>query len=169
MTTRVLERLRHKDDDDPLAALTDQERKILEHIAEGMTNRQIGEAMFLSNNYEAELLGNPGMRQAEAEGYRAGIDAYFAWLLPQVPTPVPTPPPTPEPTAPPTAPPTDTPSPAPTPPSPTEIRVHRRTSAERSVGALARAGTLSSARPANASEPAVRADRGAAADLLHGP
>ena len=80
----------------------------------------IGEAMFLSNNYEAELLGNPGMRQAEAEGYRAGIDAYFAWLLPQVPaTPVPTPTPTPEPTPPPTPPPTDTPSPGPTPPSAT--------------------------------------------------
>jgi len=79
----------------------------------------IGEAMFLSNNYEADLLRSPDMRQAEAEGYRAGIDAYFAWILPQVPTPVPTPAPTPEPTAPPTPPPTDTPSPGPTPPSPT--------------------------------------------------
>lgn len=75
----------------------------------------IGEAMFLSNDSEAHQLWRPEMRQAIAEGYKAGIDAYFAWLLPQVPTPTPTPVPTPEPTAPPTPPPTDTPSPAPTP------------------------------------------------------
>ena len=79
----------------------------------------IGEAMFLSNDYEAELLRSGDMRQAVANGYKAGIDAYFAWILPQVPTPVPTPPPTPEPTAPPTAPPTDTAIAAPTPPPPT--------------------------------------------------
>jgi N-acetylmuramoyl-L-alanine amidase len=88
----------------------------------------IGEAMFLSNYTEAGQLGRPEMRQAIADGYKAGIDAYFAWILPQVPaptpapppppTPEPPPPPTPEPTAPPTPPPTDTPSPAPTPPSP---------------------------------------------------
>jgi N-acetylmuramoyl-L-alanine amidase len=76
----------------------------------------IGEAMFLSNDTEAQQLWRPEMRQAIAEGYKAGIDAYFAWLLPQVPaTPVPTPPPTPEPTPPPT----DTPAPSPTPGSPT--------------------------------------------------
>src|SRR3546814_3888308 len=34
VTTRVLERLRHKDDDVALAALTDQERQIPGHIAE---------------------------------------------------------------------------------------------------------------------------------------
>jgi N-acetylmuramoyl-L-alanine amidase len=88
----------------------------------------IGEAMFLSNYTEAQQLSRPEMRQAVADGYKAGIDAYFAWLLPQVPatpvpaplpTPEPTPQPTPEPTAPPTAPPTDTPSPEPTPPPPT--------------------------------------------------
>ena len=78
----------------------------------------IGEAMFLSNDFEAQQLWRPEMRQAEAEGYKAGIDAYFAWLLPQVPTPAPTPVPTPEPTPVPTTPPTDTPSPEPTPPSP---------------------------------------------------
>jgi N-acetylmuramoyl-L-alanine amidase len=78
----------------------------------------IGEAMFLSNDYEAQQLARPEMRQAIAEGYKAGIDAYFAWLLPQMPTPAPTPPPTPEPAPPPPpptpAPPTDTPAPAPT-------------------------------------------------------
>ena len=71
VTTRVLERLRHKDDDDPLAALTDQERKILEHIAEGMTNRQIGEVMFLAEktvkNYVSNMFAKLGMsRRTEA-------------------------------------------------------------------------------------------------------
>jgi N-acetylmuramoyl-L-alanine amidase len=83
----------------------------------------IGEAMFVSNDFEAQQLWRPEMRQAIAEGYKDGIDAYFGWLLPQVPppspTPVPTPVPTPEPTPAPTAPPTDTPSPTPPPPSST--------------------------------------------------
>ncbi|TDE12287.1 response regulator transcription factor [Jiangella asiatica] len=45
---------------DPLAALTDQERRILELIGEGLTNRQIGERMFLAEktikNYVSSLL-----------------------------------------------------------------------------------------------------------------
>ncbi len=67
VTTRVLERLRHKDDDDPLAALTDQERKILEHIAEGLTNRQIAQQMFLAEktvkNYVSSLLAKLGLER----------------------------------------------------------------------------------------------------------
>jgi DNA-binding NarL/FixJ family response regulator len=45
VTARVLERMRTGASDQPeeLAALTDQERKILALIAEGLTNRQIGE------------------------------------------------------------------------------------------------------------------------------
>lgn len=78
VTTRVLERLRHKDDDDPLAALTDQERKILEHIAEGLTNRQIGEVMFLAEktvkNYVSNMLAKLGMsRRTEAAAYAARL------------------------------------------------------------------------------------------------
>lgn len=78
VTTRVLERLRHKDDDDPLAALTDQERKILEHIAEGMTNRQIGEVMFLAEktvkNYVSNMFAKLGMsRRTEAAAYAARL------------------------------------------------------------------------------------------------
>lgn len=76
----------------------------------------IGEAMFLSNDYEAQLLWQPGTRQAIADGYKAGIDAYFAWIQSQLPTPTPTPAPTPSPT------PTPAPTPSPTPsatPSPT--------------------------------------------------
>jgi len=78
VTTRVLERLRHKDDDDPLAALTDQERKILEHIAEGLTNRQIGEQMFLAEktvkNYVSNMFAKLGMsRRTEAAAYAARL------------------------------------------------------------------------------------------------
>jgi N-acetylmuramoyl-L-alanine amidase len=88
----------------------------------------IAEAMFLSNDFEAQLLWQPGMRQAIAEGYKAGIDAYFAWIQSQLPptpqpTPVPTDTPTAAPTPPPTPVPTATPTPAPTatlpPPTPT--------------------------------------------------
>jgi two-component system, NarL family, response regulator DevR len=78
VTTRVLERLRHKDDDDPLAALTDQERKILELIAEGLTNRQIGERMFLAEktvkNYVSNMFAKLGMsRRTEAAAYAARL------------------------------------------------------------------------------------------------
>jgi DNA-binding NarL/FixJ family response regulator len=80
VTTRVLERLRHPqpEEDDPLAELTPQERRILDHIAEGMTNRQIGEAMFLAEktvkNYVSNLLTKLGMaRRSEAAAYAARL------------------------------------------------------------------------------------------------
>ena len=78
VTTRVLERLRHRDDADELAALTDQERKILGHIGEGMTNRQIGEQMFLAEktvkNYVSNLFAKLGMsRRTEAAAYAARL------------------------------------------------------------------------------------------------
>ena len=78
VTTRVLERLRHKDDDDPLAALTDQERKILDLIGEGLTNRQIGERMFLAEktvkNYVSNMFAKLGMtRRTEAAAYAARL------------------------------------------------------------------------------------------------
>ena len=67
VTARVLERLRHKDDEDELSVLTDQERKILELIAEGLTNRQIGERMFLAEktvkNYVSSLLAKLGLER----------------------------------------------------------------------------------------------------------
>jgi DNA-binding NarL/FixJ family response regulator len=74
VTTRVLERLRTKDDPDELAKLTDQERVILEHIAEGLTNRQIGEQMFLAEktvkNYVSNIFSKLGMsRRTEAAAY----------------------------------------------------------------------------------------------------
>jgi two-component system, NarL family, response regulator DevR len=78
VTTRVLERLRHKDDKDELAVLTDQERKILELIAEGLTNRQIGERMYLAEktvkNYVSNMFVKLGMsRRTEAAAYAARL------------------------------------------------------------------------------------------------
>ena len=69
VTTRVLERMRTGASDQPeeLATLTDQERKILALIAEGMTNRQIGERMFLAEktvkNYVSSLLAKLGLER----------------------------------------------------------------------------------------------------------
>jgi two-component system, NarL family, response regulator DevR len=78
VTTRVLERLRHRDDADELAALTNQERTILELIAEGLTNRQIGERMFLAEktvkNYVSNMFSKLGMsRRTEAAAYAARL------------------------------------------------------------------------------------------------
>ncbi len=77
MTTAVLERLRHpaEEDNDPrYASLTEQERKILAEIAEGKTNRQIAQTMFLAEktvkNYVSGLLRKLGMeRRTEAAVY----------------------------------------------------------------------------------------------------
>ncbi len=78
VTTRVLERLRHKDDDDELSALTDQERKILDLIGEGLTNREIGERLFLAEktvkNYVSNMFAKLGMsRRTEAAAYAARL------------------------------------------------------------------------------------------------
>lgn len=72
LTGKVLERLRKGDEEDPrLASLSDQERRILELIAEGLTNRQIAETMHLAEktvkNYVSNLLAKLGMqRRTEA-------------------------------------------------------------------------------------------------------
>jgi DNA-binding NarL/FixJ family response regulator len=63
---------------DPLAALTPQERRILELIGEGMTNRQIGERMFLAEktvkNYVSTLFAKLGMeRRTQAAAYAARV------------------------------------------------------------------------------------------------
>ncbi len=78
-TARVMERLRSPSrTDDPLAALTPQERRILDLIAEGRTNRQIGEAMFLAEktvkNYVSNLLVKLGMeRRTQAAAFAARL------------------------------------------------------------------------------------------------
>ena len=72
VTRRVLDRLRNPAPvDDRLAQLTDQERRILELIARGMTNRQIGGELHLAEktvkNYVSNMLAKLGMsRRTEA-------------------------------------------------------------------------------------------------------
>jgi len=72
LTQRVLERLRKGDEEDKrLDSLTPQERRILDQIAQGKTNRQIGEELFLAEktvkNYVSNLLSKLGMeRRTEA-------------------------------------------------------------------------------------------------------
>jgi two-component system response regulator DevR len=68
LVARVLDRVRRGADEHPeLAALTDQERKVLELIAEGLTNRQIGERMFLAEktvkNYVSSILAKLGLER----------------------------------------------------------------------------------------------------------
>ncbi|MDP4510061.1 response regulator [Nonomuraea turcica] len=67
-TAAMLQRLRDQASrKDPLATLTEQERHILELIGEGLTNRQIGERMFLAEktvkNYVSNLLSKLNMQR----------------------------------------------------------------------------------------------------------
>ena len=81
----VVERLRkawgHEQPTDPrLAALTPQERRILDSIAQGLTNRQIGESLSLAEktvkNYVTSVLAKLGMeRRTQAAVYIAGQGA----------------------------------------------------------------------------------------------
>lgn len=78
VTARVLERVRRNDEPEELASLTNQERRILDLIAEGLTNRQIGERMYLAEktvkNYVSNLLAKLGMsRRTEAAVYAARL------------------------------------------------------------------------------------------------
>ncbi|MEV0567822.1 response regulator transcription factor [Dactylosporangium sp. NPDC050588] len=68
VTARVLERIRKgPEQPDELKNLTDQERKILLHVAEGLTNREIAERMFLAEktvkNYVSSLLAKLGLER----------------------------------------------------------------------------------------------------------
>jgi DNA-binding NarL/FixJ family response regulator len=63
---------------DPLAGLTPQEKRILELIGEGLTNRQIGEHLFLAEktvkNYISGLFAKLGMeRRTQAAAYAARV------------------------------------------------------------------------------------------------
>jgi DNA-binding NarL/FixJ family response regulator len=80
-TARMLERLREQaSKKDPLGALSEQERRILELIGEGLTNRQIGERMFLAEktvkNYVSNLLAKLDMqRRTQAAALAAQLKA----------------------------------------------------------------------------------------------
>jgi two-component system, NarL family, response regulator DevR len=66
-TAQVLDRLRGATARGPVDSLSDQERTVLVLIGEGLTNRQIGERMFLAEktvkNYVSHLLAKLGMQR----------------------------------------------------------------------------------------------------------
>jgi two-component system, NarL family, response regulator DevR len=80
ITGKVLERLRKPSTtDERLARLSDQERRILALIAEGMTNRQIAGEMYLAEktvkNYVSNLLAKLGMeRRTEAAVFATKLE-----------------------------------------------------------------------------------------------
>jgi two-component system, NarL family, response regulator DevR len=79
VTERLLNRLRDGEPEDKmLASLSEREREILGLITEGLTNRQIGERLFLAEktvkNYVSGLLAKLGMqRRTQAAVYGAEI------------------------------------------------------------------------------------------------
>jgi two-component system response regulator DevR len=79
VTAAVLERLRTgPEPDERLGRLTDQERRILDLVADGLTNRQIAEQVHLAEktvkNYVSNILSKLGMqRRTQAAVYAAGL------------------------------------------------------------------------------------------------
>ena len=80
-TARVLDRLRAgQQHDERLDALSEQERRILDLIGEGLTNRQIGDTLHLAEktvkNYVSSILAKLGMeRRTQAAAYIARVEA----------------------------------------------------------------------------------------------
>jgi DNA-binding NarL/FixJ family response regulator len=67
-TAALMNRIRRaREEQDPLNTLTEQERQVFDLIGEGLTNRQIGERMFLAEktikNYVSHLLNKLGMQR----------------------------------------------------------------------------------------------------------
>jgi len=87
VTHRVLERVREAARQEVAAAfadLTEQELRVLEQIAEGKTNREIAEALYLGEgtvrNYVSSILGKLGLtNRAEAAAYavRHNVSEYL--------------------------------------------------------------------------------------------
>jgi DNA-binding NarL/FixJ family response regulator len=81
LAARVADRLRAApEQDERLARLTPQERRILVLIADGLTNRQIGAEMHLAEktvkNYVSNLLAKLGMaRRTQAAVFVARLEA----------------------------------------------------------------------------------------------
>ncbi|MDQ1483639.1 MAG: hypothetical protein QOF35_1715 [Actinomycetota bacterium] len=79
VTGRLLERLRHPTVTDPrVSALTVREREILDLIADGLSNKQIGESLFLAEktvkNYVSALLSKLDMqRRTQAAVFGAAV------------------------------------------------------------------------------------------------
>jgi two-component system, NarL family, response regulator DevR len=76
MTGRLLARIRERRNS-PAENLTDQERRILELIAEGLTNKEIAERLYLADqtvkNYVSHVLTKLGMSRTRAAVYAAGL------------------------------------------------------------------------------------------------
>jgi DNA-binding NarL/FixJ family response regulator len=77
MTATVIERLRNPlVGNDPLTGLSEQERRVFDHIGAGLTNRQIGEQMFLAEktvkNYVSSVLAKLGMQRRTQAAALAG-------------------------------------------------------------------------------------------------
>ncbi|MDT4922651.1 MAG: two-component system, NarL family, response regulator DevR [Pseudonocardiales bacterium] len=81
VTGQVLARLRNPPQGDHrLATLTEQERRVLDLVADGLTNRQIGAEMFLAEktikNYVSSIFAKLGLeRRAQAAVYGAAVRA----------------------------------------------------------------------------------------------
>ena len=79
LVERATERIRREaEEDERIAALSPQERRILDLLAEGRTNRQIAEELYLAEktvkNYVSNLLSKMGMsRRTEAAVYAARL------------------------------------------------------------------------------------------------
>ena len=78
VTARVLERLRNPPADALTASLSSQESTILSHLADGLTNRQIAEQMYLAEktvkNYVSNVLAKLGMsHRTQAAVYAARL------------------------------------------------------------------------------------------------
>jgi two-component system response regulator DevR len=77
VTRRVLDRIRHgPEQPDELRTLTEQERRILALIAEGLTNREIAARMYLAEktvkNYVSSLLAKLGLERRTQAAVLAG-------------------------------------------------------------------------------------------------
>lgn len=81
MVERLFDRLRTGRVEDPLmASLTDQEQVLVQHLARGLTNRQIADEMFLAEktvkNYVSSILTKMGMsNRSEAAAYVARVES----------------------------------------------------------------------------------------------
>ena len=77
LTQRVFDRVREatrKDQEEAFVSLTNQEMRVLAQVAEGKTNREIAEVLFLGEgtvrNYVSSILGKLGLtNRAEAAAY----------------------------------------------------------------------------------------------------
>ena len=80
MVARLFDRLRSGKVEDPLVSkLTEQEQVLVRHLAQGMTNRQIADEMFLAEktvkNYVSSILMKMGMsNRSEAAAYIARVE-----------------------------------------------------------------------------------------------